>query len=61
MSEIDNQRALIYILDDELVCLKADMITAVKKGHYETVLILRDLIQELLDARLILIEGEDDV
>lgn len=61
MSENDNQRALTYILEDELTCLRVDVGVAVKSGKHELATHLETQIQELWNTIGSLIEGEDNV
>ncbi len=60
MLEEDNQRALVYILQDELFCLRADMFAAAKDGKYQTAAELTGLIQEIHRTITALLK-EDDV
>ena len=59
MSEVDNQRALVYILDDELACLKADLFAASEIGEYDTIIEIRGLIRELIGTRACIIKAQE--
>ena len=43
--------ALIYILDDELACLEADLTLAIEAGSQDLVTKIEESIHELLEAR----------
>ncbi len=61
MPEVDNQRALTHILEDELTCLRVDVSIAEKRGKHEIAALLRTQVQELCNTVEALIEGENDV
>ncbi len=61
MSEVNNQRALAYILEDELTCLRVDVNVAEKRGKHEAAALLRTQVQELCTTIEVFTEREDNV